>query len=235
MKIALTQTESPEKHQLYINWLKGDEEDIEVVTLSADKRNQDELNTCDALVLSGGVDINPALYGGALDYANQPEKGFRTDRDLFEQSLLKSALEANIPVLGICRGLQLMNVVLNGTLVQDLGDDRLNKIHRGGPDKQHAVQIEQGSLLHELTGVNVAQVNSAHHQSIDKPGDGLMVNCRAGDGTIEGIEWADKAGKSFLLGVQWHPERMSTFNLQSTPLAANIRNTFLDAIRNLQP
>lgn len=229
MKIGLTYTGSDKKHNYYKQWLEGNDEDIHVIKLSEVENNATTINDCDALVLSGGIDINPELYRGKKEYPNKPER-FNDQRDDLESSVFSNALERKIPVLGICRGLQLINVLLNGTLVQDL--DAGNKTHEGGPDKEHEIQIEKDSLLYQLTGTLSGAVNSAHHQAIDKLGDGLKINCRAADGTIEGIEWLDPKQKSFLLGIQWHAERMFFFNLQNSPLSAGIRNQFIQEIRN---
>ncbi len=230
MKIGLTRTENPEKHQYYIDWLKGND-DIEIVTISADHSNPDDIKNFDALVLSGGADIYPEIYGGSLEYDHLPKKGWKRDRDFFEMSAFETALEQSIPVLGICRGLQLVNVVLKGTLVQDLGDEGLNPVHKGSPDKSHPVKVEINTLLHDIAKTETGEINSAHHQAIQKLGKGLQVNCTANDGTIEGIEWADKSGKPFLLCVQWHPERMFRFQLQDSPLSKNIRERFITEIK----
>lgn len=229
MKIGLTYTGSDKKDQYYRQWLQGNDADIEVIRLSETENNAEVINKCDALVLSGGIDINPALYGGKTDYSNKPDQ-FNDSRDNLERRVFTSALKRQIPVLGICRGLQLINVLLNGTLVQDL--DGRNTTHEGGPDKKHEIKIEQGSQLHQITGTLSGAVNSAHHQAIDKLGDGLKINCRAADGTIEGIEWLDIEQKPFLLGIQWHAERMFLFDLHDSPLAANIRSRFIGEIRN---
>ncbi len=112
-------------------------------------------------------------------------------------------------VLGVCRGLQLINVHLKGTLIQDLGvEGDQTHMAGGGADKQHKVVVEEGTLLREVVGGKGGVANSAHHQAVGRLGTGLRVNCRAEDGTIEGLEWADPAGKPFMLAVQWHPERM---------------------------
>ncbi|HEY0679053.1 MAG TPA: gamma-glutamyl-gamma-aminobutyrate hydrolase family protein [Chitinophagaceae bacterium] len=229
MKIGLTHTENKEKHQFYIEWLRLDDKP-DIVSLSVEADNAEEVKRCDALVLSGGVDIHPSFYDGAEEYPNMPSNGWRKDRDLFERSAFAYAIQSSIPIFGICRGMQFINVILNGTLTQDLGDQALNKVHKGGPDKRHEVIIERDSLLHEITGLVNGEVNSAHHQSIKRIGHGLMVNCRAIDGTIEGIEWMTKHNKPFLLGVQWHPERMFGFNLQDSPLSAAIRNKFIEEV-----
>lgn len=229
MKIALTKTENPEKHQLYIDWLKG-EDDIDIVTISAEENNPHELADCDALVLSGGVDIYPAFYGGSEDYPGAPAQ-WKKERDIFEISAVETALDEHLPILGICRGLQLINIIHKGSLHQHLATETLVQSHTGNPDKQHAVNIAAESLLHQLVETGRSETNSAHHQAIDKLGEGLMINCRADDGTIEGIEWKDKTNKPFLLAVQWHPERMFRMQLENTPLSGRLRTKFIDEIR----
>jgi putative glutamine amidotransferase len=229
MKIALTKTENPEKQQLYVDWLKGNDE-IEVVTLSAQENNAEQIASCDALVLSGGVDIFPAFYGGIDDYPGKPDQ-WKKDRDIFEIAAFESAVEEQIPILGICRGLQLINIIHKGTLQQHLQNETLIQSHIGNPDKQHAVNIVEESLLHRLVDTERSDTNSAHHQAIDKLGEGLMINCQADDGTIEGIEWKDKSNRPFMLAVQWHPERMFRMQLENSPLSGTLRTNFLDEIR----
>ena len=228
MKIALTYTGSDEKHNNYVRWLKAND-DIAVIKITVDDNNLHEVKDCDALVLSGGVDIHPEFYSQHTDYANAPES-FHKERDQFELAAFQSALENNKPVLGICRGLQLVNCFFGGNLKQDLGSD-LNKIHRSEKkDKAHGLTIEKGTVLHEIIQAERGVVNSAHHQAVKKLGEGLKVNCMADDGTIEGFEWADASDKPFLLCIQWHPERMFQFGLEHSPLSKNIRDTFIEVI-----
>jgi len=228
VKIGLTYTGSPEKHQYYIDWLKG-HDNIEIIRLSADDNNLSEIENLDALVLSGGRDMHPKYYGKTkVDY-NESPGSFDEKRDEFEMNAFKLAQENHLPVLGICRGLQLINCALGGDLKQDLG--ALDTTHQGNPDKQHATNIETGTLLHDVVGKESGDINSAHHQAIDHVGKDLRVNARATDGTIEGIEWNDRSGKPFMLAVQWHPERMFRFNLQDSVLSKNIRNRFIEEVR----
>jgi putative glutamine amidotransferase len=226
MKIGLTRTENDEKHQFYIDWLKG-RDDIEIVTLSpgSDTNTKD----LDALVLSGGWDIHPDFYKGRLSYDNAPGD-WKKERDAFETALLNAALDKNIPVLGICRGLQVINVALGGTLIQDLGNER-NALHKGDPDKKHTVTIEKNTILHAITSVDSAETNSAHHQAIGNLANGLIVNARSADNTIEGIEWKDPTTKPFLLAVQWHPERMFKVQLEHSPASQPIRERFIQEIK----
>lgn len=230
MKIGLTYTGSEKKHLNYVNWLKGNDA-IEVVELSYPKNNfpegmplAKELQSCDALVFSGGIDVHPSIYKNPkLDYENADE--FDLKRDEFEIDAFKIAQEKKMPVLGICRGLQLINCILGGNLKQDLGE--LNKTHKGGPDKIHSINVEVNSLLENIVHIKNGNVNSAHHQAINELGQGLKINARAEDGTIEGVE-RNENGKPFLLAVQWHPERMED---KQSPLSKNIRNRFIEEIR----
>ena len=231
MRIGLTYTGTEWKHENYVKWIKADE-DIEVVRLDAELANLHEMQEIDGLVLSGGIDIDPELYDGALEYAKAPVDGWQTERDLFEQATLQLAWEMGLPVLGVCRGLQLINVSLTGTLVQDLGiigDAAHESV--AGVDAVHPVSLLPGSLLRSIAGKDSGIVNSAHHQAIDRLGEGLKVNCLAEDGTIEGIEWADPGGRPFLLAVQWHPERMYVNGFADSFLYRAIRDQFINVLK----
>lgn len=229
MKIGLTHTENPEKHQFYVDWLKANE-DIEIVKLSAEDRNLDELNSCDGLVLSGGIDIHPRFYGNSIaDYTGAPET-FNEARDEFEMAAFQLAQENKLPVLGICRGMQLINVIYKGSMLQDL-DSRLKPVHIGNPDKSHDVKIKQGTVLSGIIKNETASINSAHHQAIEKLGNGLVVNAVSADGVIEGIERIQTDGKPFLLAIQWHPERMFHFGLENSAGSAAIRQRFIEEVK----
>jgi putative glutamine amidotransferase len=234
MKIGLTYTGTEEKHQNYIRWLMSDE-DIEVIKLSPDDTS-DELKKYNGFVISGGTDIHPKYYKSKIiNYPNAPS-AFDEKRDEFEISVFKTAQENNIPLLGVCRGFQLINSIYGGTLQQDLGK-ALNIIHRAQTengiqkDKAHGLNLEPDTLLSDICGPGRFVVNSAHHQAIKKIGKGLKVNCIADDGTIEGLEWANPSGKPFLLAVQWHPERMFKFQLENSPVSKGIRDRFIEEIK----
>jgi putative glutamine amidotransferase len=147
----------------------------------------------DALVLTGGSDVDPDLYGATPLPGALHDRG----RDLREMALLAAALERGIPVLAICRGLQLLNVHFGGTLVQHLPD------HPHGRDGAHEVTIAPGSVLHSVYGPTVA-VNSLHHQSVAEPGTGLVYVGHAPDGVVEAAELPGRD----VVGVQWHPEQL---------------------------
>ena len=235
MKIGLTHTGIEEKHQNYIKWLTADD-DIEIIQLSEHDNNANTIKNYDALILSGGVDIHPKFYkNGKTNYPHAPKK-FNEKRDEFEIALFRLAQKTNKPVLGICRGLQLINCIYDGTLKQDLGQD-LNKIHKAEiinhtqKDKAHGLDIEEGTILHDIVKTGRLAINSAHHQTIDKPGEGLKVNCHSDDGLIEGFEREHPNGKPFLLAVQWHPERMYKFNLEGSPVSKAIRDRFIEEVK----
>jgi putative glutamine amidotransferase len=158
----------------------------------------------DGLVVTGGAfDVPPELYGEA----RRPECGpSKPERTAFERELLEAALAARLPVLGVCGGMQLLNVVRGGTLHQDLARDAGISGHEQPPPKDvpsHAVAVASGSRLAALVGAGELPVNSTHHQAVKAVGSGLLVSARAPDGVVEAIELPDLR---FALGVQWHPE-----------------------------
>lgn len=162
------------------------------------------LSRCSGLLLTGGHDVDPALYGQAV----LPACGeLSAARDALEGWLLDWALERDMPILGICRGVQMLNVHLGGTLYQDLPTQRPSGVeHSQQPPYEtpvHTVQVEQDSFLAELIGAGSFLVNSLHHQAVDAAAPGLVVNARAEDGVTEALHMP---GKRFVLGVQWHPE-----------------------------
>lgn len=163
------------------------------------------LDRLDGLMLVGGVDIEAASYGAEPHPTNDPPIPLR---DAVETALVREAAARSMPVLGICRGAQVINVAAGGTLVQHLPDDRGTEEHRRAIGRfdgnEHEVEVEEGSLAHRATRQRRHRVASHHHQAIDAVGRGLRVSARAvDDGVPEAVEGAD--GR-WLLGVQWHPE-----------------------------
>jgi len=169
-------------------------------------RADDYLGLIDGLILTGGFfDIDPVLYGEKPIKKMGPLKRARTN---MEMRIAKKALRLSMPILGICGGHQLINVVFGGTLYQDLRAQlgKCLKHEQSRPSNRpvHRVQIVKGSKLHGLMGRRKIKINSTHHQAIKDVGKGLLACARTGDGVIEAVESAGDG--SFLVGVQWHPE-----------------------------
>jgi putative glutamine amidotransferase len=178
------------------------------------------LDRIDALVLAGGSDVDPATYGAP----RHPEtSGTRPERDRFEVSLARAALERQMPVLGICRGMQVLNVARGGTLHQhlpDLGGEIEHRQQLAGPRTTHEVELSSTSRLARLLGLETLAVNSFHHQAIDALGGELHVVGRAADGVIEAVE---TSGPGFVVGVQWHAEGLVERPEQLTLFEALVR------------
>ena len=163
------------------------------------------LGLIDGLVVTGGAfDIDPALYGAGERHRTVTLKERRTS---FEWAITRGAVERDLPVLGICGGQQLLNVVLGGTLIQHIPDAVPGALAHEQPNPRtepgHDVAVLPGSLLHRVTGAALLPVNSAHHQAAERVGEGIVVSATAPDGVIEAIE---DPRRRFCLGVQWHPE-----------------------------
>ena len=176
------------------------------IMLSHEKNRIDEyLNLISGILITGGAfDIEPTLFGDVTKHATVTLKANRTD---FEWACVERALSLDIPVLGICGGQQLLNVVLGGTLIQHIPDEVDNALLHEQPNPRnevgHTVAVKEKTLLYQITNKKLLSVNSAHHQSVKNTGDGVVINAIAPDGVVEGIECKRYR---FCLGVQWHPE-----------------------------
>ena len=165
------------------------------------------LGRVDGLVLSGGEDVDPRHYGARRHPASEdPHPG----RDAWELALVNAARERRMPVLAICRGMQLLNVALGGTLMQDIPVERPSTVrHAMSAERNqrvHEVSCEPETRLHRAVGVRTLSVNSSHHQAIDRLAPALRVSARAYDGIVEGVETTDP--EWWVVGAQWHPEEL---------------------------
>lgn len=221
-KIAISKSNS--SFQNYVNWIETAGYSYEI--LDWKMQNFAELGECSSLLLTGGADIFPEFYSDWPERSEEKNTAdFIPERDGFEFKLLETAFERKIPILAICRGMQLMNCKLNGSLLSDIETIRgVDHKKIEGVDRYHEVNIKEGSLLKDVIGISSGTINSSHHQGIDRLGEGLMISARSPDGIIEAVEWDEKEGRPFFLGVQWHPERMKDM---SSPFTKNILNRFL--------
>ncbi len=165
------------------------------------------------LVLVGGTDVDPRLYGQEAQPETEPPD---TERDRLEFRLLDEAIRAGLPVLAICRGIQLLNVFLGGTLIQHLDSARHRKKPANRWEPAHSIDVVPGTLLDEIAAAREWQVNSRHHQAIDRLGRGLRVAARDPEDKI--IEAVDLPDRRFVLGVQWHPEDQVSHNSEQRRL-----------------
>jgi len=163
------------------------------------------LERADGLLLTGGGDVDPAFYG---DTARHELRGLSSARDESEIALVNAAREIGMPTLAICRGIQILNVALGGTLVQDIRTDWPGAISHDDSaprtNRSHSVTLEADSLAARAVQASALDVNSFHHQAIDKLGAGLRITGRSSDGVVEAAESVD--AEWWALCVQWHPE-----------------------------
>jgi putative glutamine amidotransferase len=169
-------------------------------------RNPASLEGLDGLLLTGGSDVNPKLYGQPR--AAESEEADDA-RDGLEMKLLQEALEADLPVLAICRGLQLLNVAQGGTLIQHLASSDVHRVkaHDAAPGRHpavHSIRVKPDTRLAGIIGAGEHDVNSRHHQAVERVGKDLVVSAIAADGVIEALELTGNA--AFAVAVQWHPE-----------------------------
>lgn len=225
--ITCTATDSDKSHGIGVSYIDAIEHSggtpILLPLPQSDLCVADFLNLIDGLLLSGGVDVDPFLYGEEP----QPKMDkIDVSRDRVEMLLIPKALEMNIPILGICRGIQVLNVSAGGTLHQDIyTDSKAILKHRQNAPKwygTHAIHVQEGSRLLGTLGQSMIRVNSFHHQAIKDIAPDFVVSAVASDGVIEGIE---STRHNFVVGVQCHPEEM----WQNTPPIANLFAEFVKA------
>ncbi len=234
MKIALSKGSGGDKYAYYAQWLRRYDHSVEIVDLACDGYNIDrarqELQDCAGIVFTGGSDIDPTYYGagdrrslcGSVD----------SQRDDFEFELLRLAQQYQMPVLGICRGAQLINVAFGGSLIVDVPTERSTTIQHtkcGDRDSEHSITVEAGTTLGKLLRCWEGTVNSAHHQAIERLGSGLRLAATSPDGIIEAVESSTPDERGFLIAVQWHPERMRD---EQSPFSRVLAERFLFECRS---
>lgn len=175
---------------------------------------REAVGRCDGIMMTGGDDIAAAMHrpDAGSELASRCV-GVDAGRDLFETALLGEWAARPVPLLAVCRGLQVLNVALGGTLYVDLPSERPGEVRHNQTDRKdepvHAVVVERGSLLARSTGRRSLQVNSTHHQAVRELAPGLRPVAIAPDGVVEAAEWADSANRPWLVATQFHPERLA--------------------------
>lgn len=225
MVIGITDTLN-KKYDFYVSWLKKVAKQAEVIKLSHKLRNAKDLKKCDGLILTGGGDIHPKFYGREDSMQLLDKDDVNEKRDTFEFKVVKDALKKEMPILGICRGMQVFNVASGGSMIPDVEREGY-KSHaktKEGKDRRHKVEIEKGTTFHWIVESTKGEVNTAHHQAVDVIADGLKVTAKSPDGIVEALEWEKSESKPFLQLVQWHPERMEDF---SNPCSKNLLEHFV--------
>lgn len=183
-----------------------------------------QISICNGLLLTGGIDINPLLY------KESPQPLLETCNDLidwFHINLARKALDLNIPILGICRGCQVINVAFGGTLYQDItyatSSPIMHKQKSHLSQRCHYIYVKENSIIYDIFG-NEYVVNSAHHQSVEKIASNFICTASSEDGIIEAIEMINKP---FVVGVQWHPEMMVSYDIK----ALNLFKRFIESCK----
>lgn len=198
-----------------------------IPVLLPNRQNAAALTACDALLLTGGGDFDPVWFGQANH--GTPLGAISPERDRTELALIRAALSRNMPVLGICRGMQALAIASGGTLIQDLAE-RQGLPHFQTESREtptHRVRIAATSRLGKLLEVPEIWVNSFHHQAVESVGSGWTVSATSDDGLIEALEWSGDPVDRWIIGVQWHPEDLSGAN---DPAAQAIFSDFLMAV-----
>lgn len=227
VKIALSHSADS-----YVNWIKNADSTIvciDLYNLSIDSATE-VLQNCSGLLLTGGADVSPVRYNNASDTSRC---SMNLRRDSLEFALIDIALKHKIPIMGICRGEQILNVALGGSLIVDIPSDYgTSVIHRKKDTYKcfHNINVKKTSLLYKLSKADSGIVNSNHHQGIDILSDKLNIVARTNDSLPEAVEWKNPIGKSFLMAVQWHPERLDRDNILSLPIAKK----FIDEVKKYQ-
>jgi putative glutamine amidotransferase len=206
----------------YKNWLQQMNPDfvlVDMYHLPLDSALM-MLERCSGLLMSGGADVHPAFYGQAADTILCEIDYYR---DTVEMAILQRAGELGMPVFGICRGLQILNVFYGGSLYPDIPERFSRSVNHRSADRSfdlmHPLTVVPKSELHQLTGITDTEVNSSHHQGIDRLAPGLIATAHSPDTLIEAIERANPDGHPFMMAVQWHPERLPKDHPMSYPLA----------------
>ncbi|HEX5170495.1 MAG TPA: gamma-glutamyl-gamma-aminobutyrate hydrolase family protein [Cyclobacteriaceae bacterium] len=216
-------------YENYANWISTNN-NVELVRLGYKFDNVNDVGKCQGLFMTGGEDVHPQFYG-----KKEYKKEFNlTDidvrRDEFELRLLGQWQKLNIPLLGVCRGQQLVNVFFGGTLIPDLPSfGKFNHAKKSDEPRYHSIAVDPNSQLRQWLGADSGDITSVHHQSVDRVATKLTANAISPDGVVEGLEWLNPSSEVSIMLVQWHPEMMKEVD---SPFSKNIREHFLTSIQH---
>ncbi|SES22910.1 gamma-glutamyl-gamma-aminobutyrate hydrolase family protein [Pedobacter rhizosphaerae] len=218
------------KFDIYRDWVLSYNEQVEVIQLGYKLHNFEDIKKCQGIVLTGGEDVHPRFYQMPEYYPYCYEDDIDEHRDEFEFKVLDYTEKNSIPVLGICRGIQVGNVFFGGTLIPDIPTwGRFNHAKMpNNTDRYHEIIVNPSSWLSQIVNTDKGLVNSNHHQSTDRIGKELVASALSPDGVVEAMERLHPEGKSFLCLVQWHPERLKD---QQSPFSKNIHEAFIHAVK----
>ncbi len=223
IKVAVIVPESTSGENRYIKWLKNADsvnyEYIEVSLKDGIEKAEKQLKLCSGMFLIGGEDVHPGFYGQPEDSSRC---GIYAERDTFEFKVIEIAKELNLPVLGICRGEQILNVAYGGSLVVDIPSDwDTSVIHRHDSTRYigHIVYIKKGTELHRIVTADSAIAISNHHQAVRQIAPGFVPSAYSADSLIEAIERIVPDSSIYIVGVQWHPEKTDYNSPVSLPIA----------------
>lgn len=210
----------------YKNWVHMGDSTAEVIDMRGMQTDSalKLLAGCDAIMFTGGEDVDPTYYGCESDSARCK---INPERDTLEFALIKEAFRLKLPILGVCRGQQILNIALGGNLIVDIPADHPGNVIHQIEDYLHCfheITVVKESQLYKICKADTGMVNSNHHQAIKNPAPGIRIAAWSKDSIAEAMEWADPKGKPFFVTVQWHPERMDITSSFSMPLI----NAFLE-------
>jgi len=204
----------------YVKWIHRGDSLVEIVDLREMQLDSalKLLGNCDAILFTGGEDVVPKYYGKETDSARCETN---PARDSLEFALIKESFRLQLPIFGVCRGQQILNVALGGTLIVDIPTDHPGEVAHRCEDYLHclhSVTAVNGSLLQNTAQADTGMVTTNHHQAVEAIAPGLRIAAWSNDSIAEAIEWEKPSEKPFLMAVQWHPERMDTQSPFSMPL-----------------
>jgi len=213
--IAISKATPVKYYGNYPKWIHKADSEVQIINmyeLGLDSALK-VLDNCDGLLITGGADVYPGWYNKLADTARCGSFDFY--RDSLEISLIKKAIKKEMPLVGVCRGEQIINVALGGSLIIDIPSDHDTIVKHRIKDWRncyHSVVLVNNSFLERVCNPTKYQVNSNHHQAIDRLAVNLKASAFSKDGIIEAVEWKEQKEKGFLLAVQWHPERLDSVN-----------------------